>query len=495
MRVARQFVLHVCLAGALSAGVGIGLALWSGATAATGSGQRAAHHTATLVAAAFDADQADAALRGDARAAEQMRERAARLAREAGAFAIHLAPLADPTVAPMLPLWSSATVNGPTRSPFELIARALREGGTAIEPLGQDPRLQRAVIAVRDRKDVAHALAIIDLAVPDLTPTPLGAWPLVLGLTLAGAFAAAARRRFAAPLASIEREVAVRAARGVPENPEQLAAAVAELAVAAQRVDDELEERVRVRTRELETQCRVKDEITANTVHELRTPLTTILASLGIVVDGIAETDEERQQFLGNALVASRHLMFLCNDILDTAAYEAGKLHMDIGECAVAEVLQEVDSLMRPIAISRGVELHVVPCSEPLAARADRNRMLQVIFNLVSNAVKYSRQSGHVIVRAQRAGNSLAIEVEDDGLGVPVASRDKLFTKFSRMHTESSSVSGTGIGLYLCRVLVEHMQGSIGFDERSDGPGSVFWFTLPLVRGKKADLLAARSAR
>jgi signal transduction histidine kinase len=497
VRLARQLVLHVCLTGALSAGVGTVLALWSGASAAQLDRMERTRRTAVLVAAAIEAPRAREALAGNATAAQELRAQAERIVGSGeGVTAISIAPLADPTVAPMLGLASAAPSQGPSRSLPALMEQALRAGGLAVEPLaGDGARAYRAVVVVRDARDVAAALAILDLAAPAAVATPLGLWPLILAMTLAGAFAALARRRFAAPIAAITESIdATRTAAPVGSF-QHLATAVADLAAQSKRLEHELDDRVRVRTRELEAHCRLKDEMAANTVHELRTPLTTILASLGIVVDNIAETEDERRMFLGNALVAARHLMFLCNDILDTAAFEAGKLRMEIGECDIGSVLEETASLMGPIALSRSINLRVEPCAEPLLARGDRNRVLQVIFNLVSNAVKYSRTDGSVLVRAQRAGNSVAIEVEDDGIGVPVASRGKLFTKFSRVHAESSSVSGTGIGLYLCRVLVEHMEGSIGFDERGDGPGSVFWFTLPVWRAAKRESALAAPAR
>ena len=115
-------------------------------------------------------------------------------------------------------------------------------------------------------------------------------------------------------------------------------------------------------------------------------------------------------------------------------------------------------------------------------AIADRARVLQVLFNLLGNALKYSRPRCHVTLRVDSDRDSVRFEVTDDGIGVPAASRDKLFTKFGRAHGSDASAAGTGIGLYLSRILVEHMRGAIGYHAAAGGQGSTFWFTLPLQR-------------
>jgi len=305
-------------------------------------------------------------------------------------------------------------------------------------------------------------------------------WPLAFGLALTGVLAAWVRRRFCRPLAAIEATTAQALAGDAAPTATALASAVAELAAAARRAQSSIDEQVATRTQKLATHAQQQEEQVAHTVHELRTPLTTILASLSILDDGVAETEAERESFLRNAITATRHMTFLCNDILDTAAFEAGRLRMDIGPCDVQEILVEAENIMRPIAISRDIALCVEAPHERRTVSGDRSRILQVIFNLVGNAVKYSRDRGRVTLRAQQAANVLAFEVEDDGIGVPVAARSKLFTKYGRVHAPGATVPGTGIGLYLCRILVEHMGGTIGFDEREGGTGSVFWFTLPL---------------
>ncbi len=112
----------------------------------------------------------------------------------------------------------------------------------------------------------------------------------------------------------------------------------------------------------------------------------------------------------------------------------------------------------------------------------DQGRILQVIFNLMSNALKYSPDEGVVVLRCITTREGAVFEVEDEGIGVPTAGRDNLFTRFGRIESpEGPGTRGTGIGLYVSRMLVELMNGSIGFRERNNDSGSVFWFSLPIA--------------
>jgi signal transduction histidine kinase len=216
----------------------------------------------------------------------------------------------------------------------------------------------------------------------------------------------------------------------------------------------------------------------ANTVHELRTPLTTVIASLDMLYEGYATTPEERREVTEQGAAACRHLMMLINDLLDTTAYESGKLHVDLQECSVEDLVRDAQHLLRPLAIARGVDLQIVVSEADLHITTDRSRILQVLFNLVGNALKFAPSGGCVLLQALVTPIGVAFEVVDDGPGVPPGARVRLFTKYGRLH-DSQSPSGTGIGLYLSKILVEQMNGSIGYMQRDPGPGSIFWFTLP----------------
>jgi signal transduction histidine kinase len=236
------------------------------------------------------------------------------------------------------------------------------------------------------------------------------------------------------------------------------------------------------RTRELEERIRGKDELLTNTVHELRNPLSTVLASLDMLQDGHAVTSEDQESFLTQASTAARHLTFLLNDLLDSAAFDAGKLSLRMRRCDLREITTDAERLMNPLARARGVKLVIEHPMEDLAVIGDQGRILQVIFNLVSNALKYSPDRGVVVVRAITTDAGAVFEVEDEGAGVPTAARDSLFTRFGRIESpETLGTRGTGIGLYVSQMLVELMNGSIGFRERNNDSGSIFWFSLPMA--------------
>lgn len=473
MRAARELFLHACLTGAVSVGVGCGLALWSGACAAREGARRQVCELGRVVTAALAddglPDRVVSGVVGDRAHAERRLRHLLATASSLRGLQVVLGDGSEPT-------WLHVgDTQGQPADRAGMVAEARRSGESVVDADGGTGVLVAALpLAVRAS---ASTPVVLVHAAPALAAPPLSLWPFVLGLVLAGAGAGLARRRFGRPLAAIQATV------GLPHaDLGGLARGVDDLAQQAALGAGELEQRVQARTRSLLDLSRTQEEQVANTVHELRTPLTSIVASLEILHGGLAETESERQQFLDNALTASRHMTLLCNDILDAAAFEAGKLRMEVEAFPVHDLLADAERLMEPLARSRDVVLRVDGPPEPLTTVGDRNRVLQVVFNLVGNAIKFTPPGGCVVLRARCSSGMAAFEVEDDGLGVPLAARGRLFTKYGRVHEAAAAVPGTGIGLYLCRILVDSMGGSIGYEPREPQGGSVFWFTLPQHR-------------
>lgn len=230
---------------------------------------------------------------------------------------------------------------------------------------------------------------------------------------------------------------------------------------------------------------RLKDEAFSNAVHELRTPLTSIIAAIDILTEhGSLMHEDEQKEYLSQAAFSGRHMLFVVNDILDSAAIEAGGVTMDIQTCNLAQILSEAHRSMVMFASARAISLRVDPVEAEIDVRVDQARFMQVLYNLSSNAVKYSPDGTTVSLRAWANEESAVIEVEDQGEGIPLAMRSKLFTRFSKLKRpgDEPSVASSGIGLHLTKKLVELMQGSIGYREAEGGRGSIFWFTLPLER-------------
>jgi signal transduction histidine kinase/ActR/RegA family two-component response regulator len=233
--------------------------------------------------------------------------------------------------------------------------------------------------------------------------------------------------------------------------------------------------------RELSEATRVKSEFLANMSHELRTPLNAILGFSGLLTEQIGPSLTDRQRrFLHNIEEAGQHLLELINDVLDLSKVEAGKLELRPEIVAVEALLEPVAAAGRAAAQAKDVVFEVhSESSEGLLL--DPTRVRQVLFNLVSNAVKFTPAGGSVVLRTSLEGPDLLIEVTDTGIGIPTEARDRVFGVFERFHEGRNAAEGTGLGLALTKRLVERMRGSIVF-ESEDGQGTTFHVRLPDVR-------------
>jgi len=246
---------------------------------------------------------------------------------------------------------------------------------------------------------------------------------------------------------------------------------------------------LRLRSLDLETEnrqvreaSRMKSEFLANMSHELRTPLNAIIGFSTILRDAGAEvTSEQRVEFLGHVLTSGRHLLQLINDVLDLSKVEAGKLEFRPEPIEIDRVVQEVLSVLKETAASRGLSISVDV--EPLAdVYLDAGRLKQVLYNYVSNALKFTPAAGRVAIRTCAEGpGTWRLEVEDSGIGIAEKDLPKLFVEFEQIDAGAAKQhGGTGLGLALTKRLVEAQGGHVG--ARSTlGAGSVFWATLPLV--------------
>jgi PAS domain S-box-containing protein len=220
-----------------------------------------------------------------------------------------------------------------------------------------------------------------------------------------------------------------------------------------------------------------KSEHLARMSHELRTPLNAILGFAQLLA--LDELTTEQRDSLGHILAGARHLLALITEVLDIAAIEAGRLHLSLEPVAIAEVIDEAVSLIRPLADQHGILLvpPAHPCTEQVLA--DRRRLKQILLNLLSNAVKYNHPGGSVhLAYTQPSSERFRVEVADTGPGIPPDEIERLFVPFERLGGDPTSVEGTGLGLALSQRLAEAMDGSL-FVASTVGQGSTFWVELP----------------
>lgn len=259
------------------------------------------------------------------------------------------------------------------------------------------------------------------------------------------------------------------------------------------RLVEGLEEKVRDRTVRLEDAkllaeeaSRAKSDFLANVSHELRTPLSAVMGFSEIIRDGMAgPVTDEQKEYLTDIMESGQHLLDLINDILDLAKIEAGKMELEPGQFDLKEIIERSLIMFKEKAFRHRIEAEAEVDDAIGAIVADERRIKQVIFNLLSNSFKFTPDGGKITVRARRMlGEPEQIEcsVEDTGMGIKEEDKSKLFRPFEQLDsTLTKAHGGTGLGLALCKRIVELHGGRI-WVESEFGKGSRFIFTFPLRR-------------
>ena len=238
------------------------------------------------------------------------------------------------------------------------------------------------------------------------------------------------------------------------------------------------EEDARLARLEAERANHAKSDFLSRMSHDLRTPLNAVIGFAQLLeMDALPE---QQRESVTQILNGGRHLLDLINEVLDVARIEAGQLSLSPEPVVVAEVVQQVVDLLAPLGRPREVAIDAdLDRAHPACVRADRQRLKQVLLNLVGNAVKYNREGGRVRVTSEtKPGGRVTINVTDTGAGIPPHKLNLLFRPFERLGAEQTGVEGTGLGLTVSKALTEAMGGMIGV--RSDvGLGTTFWIDLP----------------
>jgi PAS domain S-box-containing protein len=256
--------------------------------------------------------------------------------------------------------------------------------------------------------------------------------------------------------------------------------------------EQKLQEEMRRRSRDLEEQNRLmqaanrlKSEFLANMSHELRTPLNAIIGFSEIMHDGrVGPVSAAHKEYLGDILAAARHLLQLINDVLDLSKIEAGKMEFRPEPVDLDRLVAEVRAIVQGYSVRKRIELQLDVDASLTDVVTDPRVLKQVLYNYLSNAIKFTNDGGQVMLRVRaEPPEHFRVEVEDTGIGIAAEDIGKLFNEFQQIDGgRSKRYPGTGLGLALTKRLVEAQGGEVGVTS-TVGKGSVFFAVLPRSGG------------
>jgi signal transduction histidine kinase len=239
---------------------------------------------------------------------------------------------------------------------------------------------------------------------------------------------------------------------------------------------------LQAKTRELEESNerlvaldKLKSEFVSIVSHELRTPLTGIIG-FAQTLQTIPCSEPQREKYLKIIEAEGKRLAYLVGEFLDISKIDSGNIDLQMDPISVADVIRETVSVLR---VPDGMHVECRLPDDPLPAEGDRNRIKQVLMNIVDNALGYSRPSGTVTITGRNSGDSVVVSVRDEGPGIPKEEIGKIFQKFYRGADEvSRKRKGSGLGLAIAKGIIESHQGTIWVESEA-GKGSTFYFSLP----------------
>ncbi|MDM8531106.1 ATP-binding protein [Anaerolineales bacterium HSG25] len=228
---------------------------------------------------------------------------------------------------------------------------------------------------------------------------------------------------------------------------------------------------------------RLRDEFIATVSHELRTPLASIMGYTEIILAGRPGplTDVQRR-FLENSYSGSKRLLKLIEEILTVSHIQQGTLTLDKKQFIPTQAIETVQEMVVSLATNRSISLEIKnDWPDHVQILGDSRRLEQVLINLIGNAVKFTPEGGNVTIHSYQANQSWCVEIVDTGIGIPEEDISKLFQRFHRgSNVASEQIQGTGLGLYVCKAIIEGHDGQIGLESQS-GQGTRVWFHVPLI--------------
>lgn len=229
-----------------------------------------------------------------------------------------------------------------------------------------------------------------------------------------------------------------------------------------------------------EKASQAKSEFLTSMSHELKTPLNAIIGYSDMLATEFSSViSEEEKHFATSIHQAGMHLLGLINDVLDLATIESGKVNLEFESVSLKDVVEHCLGITSLMARRKEVVIEIKPeFVDYVNVWADRKKFTQIILNLISNAIKYNKKGGLVSISYSRSNKETRIEIKDTGLGIPDDRKHEIFSSFCRLGKENSDIEGTGVGLVICKSLIDLMGGEIGFESQC-GVGSCFYLTIP----------------
>lgn len=248
-----------------------------------------------------------------------------------------------------------------------------------------------------------------------------------------------------------------------------------------------LEENLRRAQQEAEQANQAKSEFLSRMSHELRTPMNSILGFAQLL--DMHPLDPGQKKGVQHILKSGKHLLDLINEVLDISRIEAGQLSLSIEPVQIRGVLAEIVDLAEPQVVSKEIKIEIVDTEEyDLFLQCDKQRLKQVLLNLLNNAIKYNFPGGKVFISADQKNDEssksdfVRIYIRDTGPGISAGDLPKLFNPFERIGAEKSTIEGTGLGLSVVKKLVDVMGGNVGVESEIN-QGSTFWIEFPVAKG------------
>ena len=252
-----------------------------------------------------------------------------------------------------------------------------------------------------------------------------------------------------------------------------------EAETAARDIADESRMHAELVQAQLEEASRHKSEFLASMSHELRTPMNAIIGFSDVLAaQHFGDLNDRQLEYVGDVQDAGRHLLSLINDVLDLSKIESGSMDLQRRHFALDQTIESAVNLIRTRADENRIELTVDVDAQAVEAFGDERRIKQVVANLLANAVKFTPVGGSITVRASATANTTEVSVTDTGVGIAADDLERIFDDFQQVGDVTIAAEGTGLGLALCKQLVELHGGTIGVRSAA-GAGSTFTFSIP----------------